>query len=89
MTDNKVSAGQPRIRMDADGLRDDFEWHLRYTLAASPDELTDLERYLAFSFAIRDRLVERWINTQDAYRHANVRQVYYLSLEFLIGRLLT
>ena len=89
MTDKKVSAGQPRIRMDADGLRDDFEWHLRYTLAASPDELTDLERYLAFSFAIRDRLVERWINTQDAYRHANVRQVYYLSLEFLIGRLLT
>jgi starch phosphorylase len=89
MTTSKINAEQPRVRMDADGLRNDLEWHLRYTLAASPDELSDLERYQAFSFAIRDRIVERWINTQDEYRRANTRQVYYLSLEFLIGRLLT
>lgn len=89
MNDKKASACRPRIQMDADGLRTDFERHLRYTLATSPDYLTDLDRYLAFSLAIRDRLVERWIDTQDAYRHANVKRVYYLSLEFLIGRLLS
>ncbi|NMA46936.1 MAG: glycogen/starch/alpha-glucan phosphorylase, partial [Lentisphaerae bacterium] len=89
MNDKKANAGRSRIQMDAEGLRNDFERHLRYTLATSTDYLTDLDRYLAFSLAIRDRLVERWIDTQDAYRHANVKRVYYLSLEFLIGRLLS
>ncbi len=71
-----------------EALRDDFYWHLRYTLTSSDLNQTDQERYLSFSLAVRDRLAERWIKTQDAYHLAKIRRVYYLSMEFLIGRLL-
>ena len=43
---------------------------------------------MAMALAIRDRIVERWIMTQQSYHNNNLKRVYYLSLEFLIGRLL-
>ncbi len=71
-----------------DALREDFFRHLRYTLAASNLSQTNQERYLSFSLAVRNQLMERWIKTQDAAHQARARRVYYLSMEFLIGRLL-
>ena len=62
--------------------------HLHYTLAASNLKQSDRERYLSISLTLRDQLVERWINTQDAYLNARARQVYYLSMEYLTGRML-
>jgi hypothetical protein len=38
---------------------------------------------------LRDRLIERWLRTQYEYRKQDVKKVYYLSMEFLIGRLLS
>jgi len=43
---------------------------------------------MALAYAVRDRLTERWISTQRRYHNENGKRVYYLSLEFLIGRLL-
>lgn len=77
-----------RVEMTVEGLQQDFEWHLRYTLAKGVYNPTKLDEYKAFANAIRDRIVERWIETQARYRNQNERRVYYLSLEFLIGRLL-
>lgn len=77
-----------RILMTPEALREDFEWHLRYTLAKDPKKATDLDRYTALALSVRDRLVERWIITQDNYHRQGVRRVAYLSLEFLMGRLL-
>ena len=77
-----------RVAMSVEGLKEDFEWHLRYTLAKSGDRETERDQYTAFANAVRDRIVERWMNTQDAYRDANTKRVYYMSLEFLMGRLL-
>ncbi len=71
-----------------ENLRLGFLNHLHYTLAASNLQRSDRERYLSFSLALRDQLVERWINTQDAYQSARSRQVYYLSMEYLTGRML-
>ena len=74
--------------MTADALREDFESHLRYTLARDRFSATDRDRYVALALTVRDRVVERWMATRDAHRRHNVKRVYYLSLEFLIGRLL-
>ena len=76
-----------RVENTVQGLKEDFAWHLRYTLAKG-DNVTPRDQYNAFAHAIRDRLVERWFRTQDEYRRQNTKRVYYLSLEFLIGRLL-
>ena len=77
-----------RVAMTAEGLREDFAWHIRYTLAKDQAAATDHDCYTAMANAVRDRMVERWIATQKSYRTQNVKQVSYLSLEFLIGRLL-
>lgn len=50
---------------------------------------TPLDLYRALAFTIRDRLVHRWSRTQHTYHSQQVKRVYYLSAEFLMGRLLT
>ena len=77
-----------RVEMSVEGLKEDFAWHLRYSLAKSDSRATERDQYTAFANAVRDRIVERWINTQEEYTKQNTKRVYYLSLEFLIGRLL-
>ena len=69
-------------------LRTNFQRHLRCTLAKDRYSATDRDRYYALALAVRDQLVERWIATQQAHHKRNVKRVYYLSLEFLIGRLM-
>jgi starch phosphorylase len=75
-------------RMSAETLRQDFERHLRRTLAKDRYTATDRDRYFALALTVRDQLIERWIATQQTHHKQNVKRIYYLSLEFLIGRLL-
>jgi starch phosphorylase len=77
-----------RVEMSVESVKQDFERHLRYTLAKNEETATERDQYTAFALCVRDRIVERWIETQGKYRNDNVKRVYYLSLEFLIGRLL-
>ena len=86
MTDGKMNSG--RVEMSVAGLQEDYTHHLRYTLAKDENTATARDRYLAFAYAIRDRITERWMGTQAEYHRQNAKYVYYLSLEFLIGRLL-
>ena len=75
-----------RVEMSVEGLKEDFAWHLRYSLAKSDTTATERDEYTAFANAVRDRIVERWISTQEEYAKQNTKRVYYMSLEFLIGR---
>lgn len=77
-----------RVEMSVEGLKEDFAWHLRYSLAKGDGHATEIDQYTAFANAVRDRIVERWISTQEEYSRQNTKRVYYMSLEFLIGRLL-
>ena len=77
-----------RVEMSVEGLKADFAWHLRYTQARTMEMATPRDLYTAFAFCVRDRLIERWIETRSTYHATNAKYVYYLSLEFLIGRLL-
>jgi starch phosphorylase len=74
--------------MSKRGIKYSFLDKLQNTLAKDQYTATDNDNFLALSLAIRDRITERWIATQQRYHKENVKRVYYLSLEFLIGRLL-
>lgn len=70
-------------------LKDEFERHLTRTLGIhSTEHATGYERFLAISYAVRDQLIDRWVETQQTYYKQDVKRVYYLSLEFLMGRTL-
>lgn len=65
-----------------------FLSHLEYSLIKDTTTVKDWDVFYALSLSLRDRLIERWLRTQYEYRKRNVKKVYYLSMEFLIGKLL-
>ncbi len=70
------------------GLKDSFQRHLTDSLAQDQYTATQLGRYESLALTVRDQLIHRWLNTQQTYDKADAKRVYYLSLEFLLGRLL-
>ncbi len=60
--------------------------HLAYTCSKDERSATALDVLRAVSHAARDRLVHRWIQTQRTYYEQDVKRVYYLSAEYLLGR---
>ena len=62
--------------------------HLKHTLARDPGTATLRDWWISTAMAVRDCILERFIATQGVHNDGNVRRVYYLSLEYLIGRLL-
>jgi glycogen phosphorylase len=62
--------------------------HLLYTQAKDQYSATLHDRYSALAHTVRDRLIERWIATQQRYYSQDCKRVYYLSAEFLMGRAL-
>jgi starch phosphorylase len=77
-----------RTAPDADALKRAFVDHLQYSQAKDEHTATPLDRYLAGAHTVRDRMVRRWLQTQQTYYKRDVKRVYYLSLEFLMGRLM-
>ncbi|MGP1717455.1 MAG: glycogen/starch/alpha-glucan phosphorylase [Methylophilus sp.] len=63
--------------------------HLTFSLGKSNSWATTRDWYQTAAFTVRDHLMSRWVITRDAYRDADTKRVYYLSLEFLIGRMLS
>ncbi len=52
------------------------------------DEATEQQIFQAVSYAIKDQIVDNWLKTQEAYEKEDPKTVYYLSMEFLMGRAL-
>ena len=69
-------------------LSNQFAEHLEFNLVRDKITATPDDAFRALSMSVRDRLVRRWIRTQQRYKEEDVKRVYYLSLEFLMGRLL-
>jgi starch phosphorylase len=65
-----------------------FAYHMMYTVAKDQYTASDFDVYKGLAHAVRDRLMERWFRTQSTYYLADAKRVYYLSLEFLLGRAL-
>jgi starch phosphorylase len=67
---------------------DDYDRHLVFDHAVSVERATQRERFEAVARSLRDLLTQRWLLTQQTYDKENPKRVYYLSMEFLIGRTL-
>ena len=73
---------------DVESLKDSLVNHLEFSLAKDEYSSTQRDRFKSLALAVRDRLIERWVETQQTYYNESSKRVYYLSLEFLTGRLL-
>jgi starch phosphorylase len=60
--------------------------HLKYSLGKTRETCSQRELFLAVVLAVRDCLVDRMLETEEYYRKTESKRVYYLSMEFLIGR---
>ena len=79
---------RPGESEDAAALREVILRKLTYDLGKSRLGARDRDWFIATALAVRDRIVDRWIDLTRATYQSGAKQVYYLSLEFLIGRLL-
>ena len=70
----------------AEVLREAILRHVRYTLVRPTSELKPADYLKPVSLAIRDRIVDRMLETESRYRHKDSKRLYYLSMEFLMGR---
>jgi glycogen phosphorylase len=78
----------PSGSLDVPGVTDAFAHRMMYSVAKDGHTATSYDVYEALAYAVRDRLMEDWFRTQSDYYMRDAKRVYYLSLEFLIGRLL-
>jgi glycogen phosphorylase len=81
-------SGEGRRSSRAESLKHDVTDHITYTLALDRGSASDRDFYMSTAWSIRDRLAERWAATGRRYREQDAKRVYYLSLEFLMGRAL-
>jgi len=77
-----------RTATDIDSLRRSFLDHLQFSQGKDEHTSTALDHYFALAYSVRDRLMKRWIQTQQAYYRSDAKRIYYLSLEFLMGKAL-
>ena len=63
-------------------------YNVRTLYRKTMEEATSQQIFQAVSYAIKDRIVDNWLATQQAYEDADPKTVYYLSMEFLMGRAL-
>jgi len=78
-----------RLGMDRHSILKDFQDHLSFTLAKDQSTVTPHDQYQALAYTIRDRLIDRWLKTQQEHRVRKAKRVNYLSLEFLMGRVMS
>ena len=79
----QYGCGPVQFAGSGDGL---YERHLVFDSVLAPAAAGPRERFEAFARSVRDVLSQRWVRTEQAYERENPKRVYYLSMEFLIGR---
>src|SRR5687768_516070 len=82
-----IPPSPPSVRREL-RLRREFVDRVRYARSKNPSTATPWDRFVALSLAVRDQLVERWIETQRTYYEHDVKRAHYLSAEYLLGRAL-
>ena len=63
-----------------------YDRHLIFDRAIDPKVASARERFEAFAHSVRDVMAQRWVKTKATYERQNAKRIYYLSMEFLLGR---
>lgn len=74
---------------DKSALREAILRHLTFTIGKSSSRASAHDWFMAVAHAVRDQMMENWLETQQRFYQHEHKRVYYLSLEFLLGRMLT
>lgn len=74
--------------LTADDLREDISKHLKLSIGKDPEHASIYDWRMSLSLALRDRVVEPWFASTRKTYEGKHKRVYYLSMEFLIGRLI-
>lgn len=80
------NSANPATEARAESLIDSFLHHLRFTMSQAWESATPYDHFVSLARAVRDQIVDRLIATQHVHHEQDVKRVYYLSLEYLLGR---
>ncbi|HUZ17915.1 MAG TPA: glycogen phosphorylase, partial [Spirochaetia bacterium] len=83
--DGPLSAREGR---DAESVAWGFAAHLKYSLGVDGYSTSMHDRFMSLALTVRDRMIKQWKQTLTTHYERGAKRVYYLSLEFLLGRLL-
>ena len=84
----KTAASKKKNSFDKELFKRSVLYNVRTLYRKTIEEATPQQIFQAVSYAIKDQIVENWINTQKVYEKKDAKNVYYLSMEFLMGRAL-
>ncbi len=88
MTNNESIFFSDKINHKDKTIKEKFFYHLEFSMIKDRTTLTARDVYQALALTIKDSLIERWLKTNYEYQKNNSKKVNYLSMEFLVGRLL-
>jgi starch phosphorylase len=74
--------------LDAPSIKRSLANRLMYSIGKDPLTATDRDWFYSAAAVVRERLIERWMETMRSYYREDTKRVYYLSMEFLMGRTL-
>lgn len=75
--------------MSKEEIQTSLSNHLIYSNSKYPINATTRDWFQALAYTVRDRLVDRWTETMQRYHDQDAKRIYYLSMEFLVGRTLS
>lgn len=79
----------PELKSTSEALQESIVRHVRYSLGKSLENLSRYDVFMAVSLAVRDRLVDRMLDTEERYRKTEAKRIFYFSMEFLMGQSLS
>jgi len=74
------------LNLNLNAVQQSITNHLIFSVGKDPITATDRDWFFTLAQVVREHLIERWMATMRRYYHNDVKRVYYLSMEFLIGR---
>src|SRR4030065_1236291 len=74
------------LNLSLNAVQQSMTNHLIFSVGKDPITATDRDWFFTLAGVVRDRLIERWMDTMRRYYRNDAQRVYYLSMEFLIGR---